>query len=80
MRSKCSGTFNIENLSPVVIKKNTLIPRYKTNVDIVYLVIIESFSAHSNNGEFLQTGSIVPNDFDKIFLFNILSNKLFEIK
>ena len=80
MRSKWSGTFNIENLSPVVIKKNTLIPRYKTNVDIVYLVIIESFSAHSNNGEFLQTGSIVPNDFDKIFLFNILSNKLFEIK
>ena len=45
MRSKWSGTFNIENLSPVVIKKNTLIPRYKTNVDIVYLVIIESFSA-----------------------------------
>lgn len=80
MRGKWTGPFNINELNRIVEKKDKNLFAYKTRTDQVYLVIIEGFIPNSMYGEFLNSGTLIKNGFDKVFLLRIMSKKLFEIK
>jgi hypothetical protein len=80
MRGKWPPPIDFETLNEVILKKNRNLLRYKAKVDFVYLVILVSLSFKSHHGDFVNAGSLISNDFDKIFLFNTLSDKVFEIK
>lgn len=80
MRGKWTGSFNLNDLNRVIIKKDKYTLYYKKNFDQLYLLIIEGFAPNSWYGPFIKTGSAIENNFDKIFLLKIMSRQLYEIK
>lgn len=80
MRGKWTGSFNINDLVRLIIKKNKYTLDYRRKVDLLYLLIIEGFAPKSWYGSFMMTGSAIENDFDKVFLLKIMSRQLYKIK
>ena len=79
-RGKWTGSFSIDYLNKVINKKEKNINQYRKIVDQIYLLIIEGFNFSGNLGQFEFKGSLTENNFDKIFLLQILSRRLHEIK
>jgi hypothetical protein len=80
MRSKWTGSFNLNDLNRSIGKKENNVKTYRKNVDLIYLLIIEGFTFSSYLGPFEKKGNIINNSFDKIFLLKVMSRELFEIK
>lgn len=79
-RGKWTGSFNIDFLNKVINKKEKNISSYRKNLDQIYLLIIEGFNFSGYLGQFEFKGSLTENNFDKIFLLQIMSRQLHEIK
>ena len=75
---KCADACNTEAID--INKKEKNINQYRKIVDQIYLLIIEGFNFSGNLGQFEFKGSLTENNFDKIFLLQILSRRLHEIK
>ncbi|MGA2407164.1 MAG: hypothetical protein ABSF81_10495 [Bacteroidales bacterium] len=80
IRGKWTDSFNLNDLNRIIIKKDKYALNYRLKVDKLYLLIIEGFAPNSWYGPFTMTGSIIENNFDKIFLLKIMSRQLYEIK
>lgn len=78
-RSKWTGNIMIDDLNLAIQKKNQIVSRYRKNVDLINLIIVEKFSAKSSHGDFIHFGSLLKHDFDRIFLFDSLNSILNEI-
>ena len=79
-RGKWTGSFDINHLNIAISKKENNIKAYRRNVDQIYLLIIEGFSFRSYLGPFEFKGTTSDNSFDKIFLLQVMSRLLFNIK
>jgi hypothetical protein len=79
-RGKWTGSFDINHLNIAISKKENNIKAYRRNVDQIYLLIIEGFSFSSYLGPFEFKGTTIDNSFDKIFLLQVMSRLLFNIK
>jgi hypothetical protein len=80
MRGKWTGSFDIDFLNKTINKKEKNIIPYRKKVDQIYLLIIEGFNFSGYLGQFEQKGLLTKNSFDKIFLLQIMSRQLHEIK
>jgi hypothetical protein len=79
-RGKWTGSFDINHLNKTITKKENNINAYRRNVDQIYLLIIEGFSFSSYLGPFEFKGTTIDNSFDKIFLLQVMSRQLYNIK
>ena len=81
--SGCPSSLDHEQLASTIKKKNDLLPKYRANAPNSPIWLLIASGASVSRGVPIPTRSIdewkFPFDFDKVLLFSVMDNRVFEI-